>query len=150
MTENRHVKGSYWLETAPGGPRPPLTEDLDVDVAVIGAGIAGLSTAWELTRAGRRGAVLEAGQAFGLEAAAPLRHGVLVHAHHGGDLAVGHAVGGQQHDPGPLGGTLGGGVGTDPALQLGPFGIGDPKRWHGRHAAAPHAASLRNPPYVRD
>lgn len=61
MTENRHVKGSYWLETAPGGPRPPLTEDLDVDVAVIG-GIAGLSTAWELTRAGRRVAVLEAGQ----------------------------------------------------------------------------------------
>src|SRR5215213_5675273 len=52
-------------------------------------------------------AVLEAGQAFGLEAAAPLRHGVLVHAHHGGDLAVGEAVGGQQHDPGAFGGPLG-------------------------------------------
>jgi hypothetical protein len=40
-------------------------------------------------------AVGEADQAFGLEAAPPLRHGVLVHAHHGGDLAVGDAVGGQ-------------------------------------------------------
>ena len=52
-------------------------------------------------------AVLEAGQAFGLEAAPPLGHGVLVHAHDRGDLAVGDAIGGQQHDPGPLGGTLG-------------------------------------------
>jgi hypothetical protein len=60
--------------------------------------------------AARPPAVLEAGQAFGLEAAAPLRHGVLVHAHDGSDLAVGHAVGGQQHDPGALGGTLWGGV----------------------------------------
>jgi hypothetical protein len=89
-------------------------------------------------------AVLEAGQAFGLEAAAPLRHGVLVHAHHGGDLAVGEAVGGQQHDPGAFGGPLGGGVSTDPTLQLGAFGIGDRQGRHGRHAAAPHAASLRS------
>ncbi|GGQ16748.1 FAD-dependent oxidoreductase [Streptomyces mutabilis] len=63
MTEKAQVKGSYWLQTAPGGaPRPALAEDLDVDVAVIGAGVAGLSTAWELTRAGRSVAVLEAGR----------------------------------------------------------------------------------------
>ena len=95
-------------------------------------------------------AVLQAGQAVGLEAVPPLRDGVLVHAHHGSDLAVGDAISGQQHDPGPPGGPLWGGVGTDPALQLGALGVGDPKRWHGRHPAAPHAASLRSPPYVRN
>ncbi|MCK2215615.1 FAD-dependent oxidoreductase [Actinomadura sp. ATCC 31491] len=51
---------SYWMESAPPREHPPLTEDLTVDVAVIGGGIAGLSAAWELTRAGRTVAVLEA------------------------------------------------------------------------------------------
>ncbi|MFF9622995.1 FAD-dependent oxidoreductase [Streptomyces griseosporeus] len=63
MSEKQQVSGSYWLETAPGGPpRPALAQDLTVDVAVIGAGVAGLSTAWELARAGLGVAVLEAGR----------------------------------------------------------------------------------------
>jgi glycine/D-amino acid oxidase-like deaminating enzyme/nitrite reductase/ring-hydroxylating ferredoxin subunit len=37
-------------------------DDLSTDVAVLGGGIAGLSTAWELTRAGRSVVVLEAGR----------------------------------------------------------------------------------------
>ncbi|MFG2606173.1 FAD-dependent oxidoreductase [Streptomyces sp. NPDC048514] len=62
MRDERKVTDSYWLRTAPGPSHPALTGDIDVDVAVVGAGIAGLSTAHELARAGLRVAVLEAGR----------------------------------------------------------------------------------------
>ena len=42
--------------------RPALDDDLDVDVVVVGGGIAGVSVAWELAAAGARVAVVEAGQ----------------------------------------------------------------------------------------
>ncbi|TLS44025.1 FAD-dependent oxidoreductase [Streptomyces montanus] len=60
MTENAGIRGSYWMDTAPGEPYPALDTDLTVDVAVVGAGIAGISTAWELARDGRSVALLEA------------------------------------------------------------------------------------------
>lgn len=53
---------SYWLESlAPIQPRPALDRDLEVDVAVVGAGFTGLWTAFELQRRdpGLRIAVLE-------------------------------------------------------------------------------------------
>jgi glycine/D-amino acid oxidase-like deaminating enzyme len=53
--------GATWF-TASGGhadPRPPLTQDTDVDVCVIGGGLAGLSTALEVARRGWSVAVLE-------------------------------------------------------------------------------------------
>ncbi|MFH8755823.1 FAD-dependent oxidoreductase [Streptomyces atroolivaceus] len=50
---------SYWMATTPGSPWPALDTDATADVVVIGAGMAGLSTAWELTAAGRKVIVLE-------------------------------------------------------------------------------------------
>ena len=48
----------YWLERATTD-YPSLTRDLDVEVAVIGAGITGLSAAHLLKQAGKTVAVLE-------------------------------------------------------------------------------------------
>jgi glycine/D-amino acid oxidase-like deaminating enzyme/nitrite reductase/ring-hydroxylating ferredoxin subunit len=50
---------SLWLDGAGDPPRPPLSADRRVDVAVIGAGIVGLQTAFELRRDGAEVAVLE-------------------------------------------------------------------------------------------
>lgn len=53
---------SYWMAST-GQPRhPALSGPTDADVAVVGAGIAGVCTAWELARAGRRVALVEADQ----------------------------------------------------------------------------------------
>ncbi|MET9730146.1 FAD-dependent oxidoreductase [Streptomyces sp. NPDC006458] len=66
MNAEQGLRESYWIETAPGGaPAPPPAGDLDVDVAVVGGGMAGLSAAWELVRRGREVAVLEAGRIAG-------------------------------------------------------------------------------------
>jgi glycine/D-amino acid oxidase-like deaminating enzyme/nitrite reductase/ring-hydroxylating ferredoxin subunit len=54
------MAASYWIESTPTTTYPPLTTDLEVDVAVIGGGIAGVCTAWELVDAGRSVALLEA------------------------------------------------------------------------------------------
>jgi glycine/D-amino acid oxidase-like deaminating enzyme len=51
---------SLWSVTAQVDRRPALAEDIPVDVAIIGAGITGLTAARELSRRGKRVAVLEA------------------------------------------------------------------------------------------
>ena len=53
---------SLWMsvDVAPG--TPSLTQDIDTDVAVVGAGIAGLSTAYELARQGHAVVVLDRGR----------------------------------------------------------------------------------------
>jgi glycine/D-amino acid oxidase-like deaminating enzyme/nitrite reductase/ring-hydroxylating ferredoxin subunit len=52
---------SLWLATASVTDYPALDEGLDVDVAVLGGGITGLTTALLLKRDGARVAVIEAG-----------------------------------------------------------------------------------------
>src|SRR4051812_44651255 len=51
---------SIWLLTLPEAePLPPLIGELSVDVAIVGAGITGLTCAYLLARSGVRVAVLE-------------------------------------------------------------------------------------------
>ncbi len=56
---------SYWLDTVRIEDRPALDEDLNVDACVIGAGIAGMTTAYLLAKEGRRVVVLEDGSIAG-------------------------------------------------------------------------------------
>jgi glycine/D-amino acid oxidase-like deaminating enzyme/nitrite reductase/ring-hydroxylating ferredoxin subunit len=51
---------SLWLRDFDRPPRPALEEDVHVDACVVGAGISGLSAAFELSRSGASVAVLEA------------------------------------------------------------------------------------------
>jgi glycine/D-amino acid oxidase-like deaminating enzyme/nitrite reductase/ring-hydroxylating ferredoxin subunit len=53
---------SLWIETTPDTSYPALEGDVEVDVAVVGAGIVGVTTAWLLKREGRRVALVEMGR----------------------------------------------------------------------------------------
>jgi glycine/D-amino acid oxidase-like deaminating enzyme/nitrite reductase/ring-hydroxylating ferredoxin subunit len=50
---------SYWIESTAGTSYPQLDGDLEVDVAIIGGGITGVTAALLLKRAGKRVALLE-------------------------------------------------------------------------------------------
>lgn len=58
------TSGSYWVRTAPEQDRYPALsgDDLKVEVAIVGGGLVGITTAILLQRAGRSVAVLDAGQ----------------------------------------------------------------------------------------
>ena len=52
---------SCWMENTPVVDAPKLTTDAECDVVVIGSGIAGLSTAYELSRFGKSVIVIDRG-----------------------------------------------------------------------------------------
>ncbi len=56
------VTTSIWMAAASTAPRPPLTKDLTTDVCIVGAGIAGLTTAYLLAKEGRSVIVLDDGR----------------------------------------------------------------------------------------
>ncbi|MGW6564761.1 FAD-dependent oxidoreductase [Streptomyces sp. NPDC054975] len=65
MSADASFGTSYWMRDTPSPDRPALAEDLMADVVVVGGGIAGLCTAYELVRAGREVVLLEAGRIAG-------------------------------------------------------------------------------------
>jgi glycine/D-amino acid oxidase-like deaminating enzyme/nitrite reductase/ring-hydroxylating ferredoxin subunit len=60
MTVAAAKHASLWLETAPAREFPALDEDVSVDVAVVGAGIVGVTAALLLKREGATVALVEA------------------------------------------------------------------------------------------
>ncbi|GAB1158167.1 FAD-dependent oxidoreductase [Paenibacillus illinoisensis] len=56
------IPESIWRATHEFDAYPKLTEDISADVAIIGAGIAGITTAYLLAQSGMRVVVLEAGK----------------------------------------------------------------------------------------
>ena len=50
---------SFWIDTTPETDYPALSENVDVDVAVVGAGITGITAATLLKRAGKTVALLD-------------------------------------------------------------------------------------------
>jgi glycine/D-amino acid oxidase-like deaminating enzyme len=104
MAELTDRTASLWMDTTADAPvRPPLSADLTVDVAVVGAGILGITTALLCARAGASVAVLDmdvvAGGVTGHTTAkvTPL-HGAAyaeLTAKHGADAAAAYASGNQ-------------------------------------------------------
>src|SRR5436305_1795119 len=52
---------SFWERTADCVRTAPLERSITVDLVIVGAGIAGMMTAWQLSREGRSVAVLDDG-----------------------------------------------------------------------------------------
>jgi glycine/D-amino acid oxidase-like deaminating enzyme/nitrite reductase/ring-hydroxylating ferredoxin subunit len=65
---------SYWIDSASIPRYPALDRDLEVDVAIVGAGITGLTTAYLLKRAGRRVAVIDRDRVGGVDTMSTTAH----------------------------------------------------------------------------
>lgn len=65
---------SYWQVSADGPDIAELNDSIETDVCVVGGGIAGLTTAYLLTRAGKRVTVIDDGPIAGGETARTTAH----------------------------------------------------------------------------
>jgi glycine/D-amino acid oxidase-like deaminating enzyme/nitrite reductase/ring-hydroxylating ferredoxin subunit len=65
---------SIWMSTAELVARPALAADVEADVCIVGAGIAGLTTAYLLLREGRRVVVVDDGLVAGGESSRTTAH----------------------------------------------------------------------------
>src|SRR5687768_2207218 len=73
MTDNGRTT-SVWMTTAPLRNEDPLASDLPTDVCIVGAGIAGLTTAYLLTQEGKRVVVVDDGPTAGGETCRTTAH----------------------------------------------------------------------------
>lgn len=60
LAKNYPTPPSFWLDSTPKTNYPPLVDDISVDVAIVGGGMAGISSAYLLVQEGLRVAVIEA------------------------------------------------------------------------------------------
>lgn len=74
MQSDSGATRSIWMRTADVPEYAPLAADLDADVCVVGAGIAGITTAYLLGRAGRKVVVLDDGPVAGGETGRTTAH----------------------------------------------------------------------------
>lgn len=74
MNASSEQSRSSWMETAETVEPPPLGANTQADVCVIGAGIAGLTTAYLLARDGRSVVVLDSGPVGGGQTARTTAH----------------------------------------------------------------------------
>jgi glycine/D-amino acid oxidase-like deaminating enzyme/nitrite reductase/ring-hydroxylating ferredoxin subunit len=65
MSTSRERTRSIWMDVEVSPRAPMLDQDLTVDTVIVGSGIAGLSTAYELSLEGRKVAVLDRGPITG-------------------------------------------------------------------------------------
>src|SRR3569623_1610306 len=74
MKRGSGATASVWMVTAEIPSRPALTKDIPADVWVVGAGIAGLTTAYLLAQEGRSVVVLDDGPIAGGETSRTTAH----------------------------------------------------------------------------
>src|SRR5919202_47177 len=65
MTSDSGARVSIWMATAEVSARPALAENIHAEVCIVGAGIAGMTTAYLLAREGKRVVVLDDGRVGG-------------------------------------------------------------------------------------